>query len=120
MLNYGFSNVSLYTDDTQKAPEPVTVTKSITNTLTVSYETPFTYLSTDGSDFSTIEKQWNLPESVEAPIAKGDIIGTVDYTLNGTVIGTVNLLADSDIAEATLKDRFFQILAQYLMAKVST
>jgi D-alanyl-D-alanine carboxypeptidase (penicillin-binding protein 5/6) len=117
MLNYGFSNVSLYTDDTQKAPEPVTVTKSITNTLTVSYETPFTYLSTDGSDFSTIEKQWNLPESVEAPIAKGDIIGTVDYTLNGTIIGTVNLLADSDIAEATLKDRFFQILAQYLMAK---
>ena len=40
-----------------------------------------------------LEKTFDVPESVDAPIAMGDKVGTVTLTLNGALVGTVDLIA---------------------------
>lgn len=44
-----------------------------------------------------IKTNVNLPEKLQAPIKKGDILGTVDYTYNGVPLGTTNLVATNDV-----------------------
>lgn len=50
-----------------------------------------------GTDESITQKTFHLPESVAAPVRQGDVIGTVDISLSGEVIGTVELLAERDL-----------------------
>ena len=50
------------------------------------------------SDSSVTQKTFHLPDSVAAPIKQGDVVGTVTLSLSGEVIGTVDLIAERDIA----------------------
>ena len=59
-------------------------------------------------DDSLLEKTFDVPESVDAPIQMGDHIGTVTLTLNGDLVGTVDLLAGQDVA----RSNFLYALAQ--------
>ena len=43
-----------------------------------------------------------VSESVEAPVAKGQVLGQITLSYNGTVYGTVDLLADEDVSESRL------------------
>ena len=57
----------------------------------------YTILPSD-SDGSVTQKTFHLPDSVAAPIKQGDVVGTVTLSLSGEVIGTVDLIAERDIA----------------------
>lgn len=48
-------------------------------------------------DVSSIHLKYNLPESVDAPVKEGDIIGSVDLVLKDEVMGNVPLEASRDI-----------------------
>ena len=50
------------------------------------------------SDQSILQKTYNLPESVAAPVKQGDVIGTVTLYLSGEAIGTVDLIAGSNVS----------------------
>lgn len=52
----------------------------------------------------------NLPEQLEAPISKGDILGTVEYTYNDVPLGTANLVATNDVERNTLLHIFHIII----------
>lgn len=60
------------------------------------------------------EPQFTAPESVNAPIKAGDVIGSATYSYNGTTYGTVELVALSDVERSTvlyyadLLSNFFQ------------
>lgn len=60
------------------------------------------------------EPQITAPESVNAPIKAGDVIGSATYSYNGTTYGTVELVALSDVERSTvlyyadLLSNFFQ------------
>lgn len=41
---------------------------------------------------------YNVPDSIHAPIVKGQKIGTVDYYYDGKLLGSVELLAQTDVA----------------------
>ncbi len=49
------------------------------------------------SDQSAIQKTYNLPDTLAAPIQQGDVVGTVTLSLAGESIGTVELIAGSTI-----------------------
>ena len=59
-------------------------------------------------DDSLLEKTFDVPESVDAPVQMGDHIGTVTLTLNGDLVGTVDLIAGQDVA----RNDFLYALAQ--------
>ena len=56
-----------------------------------------------------------MPESVEAPIAKGGVAGTAKYIMNGTELGSVNILFQEDIEKAVHKDYLKQLFNSFLM-----
>ena len=49
------------------------------------------------ADVSEITKTVDMPEQINAPIKKGDIIGTVTYSYKGVQIGSSNLIATNDV-----------------------
>lgn len=71
-------------------------------------------LPTDG-DWSALVKTYDIPESVDAPLAKGQEIGTMTLTLNGTEIGTVALVAGADVERNSLL-YFFRLVEEFLMS----
>ena len=116
LLNYGFSACQLYRDNNDTPLESLTVEKGIKDTVSLYYEEPFSYVSTDGSDLSAIEKRLELPLKINAPIVKGDIAGRAVYLLNGKEIGFVNILYAETVELATLRDYFLDLLKEYLIA----
>ncbi len=65
-----------------------------------------TVLPNGGEDL--LEKTFDVPESVDAPLQMGDRIGSVTLTLNGELVGTVDLIAGQDVARSD----FLYALAQ--------
>lgn len=51
---------------------------------------------------SSISYEFDVPESVEAPITKGEKIGTLKLVLAGETIGTVPLVAAEDVEQSDL------------------
>lgn len=45
-----------------------------------------------------LEKTFDLPDSIPAPVKKGDKVGTVTLSLNGEKVGTVGLVAGQDVS----------------------
>ena len=88
--------------------------KGISDEVSLCYRSPFQYVVTDGSDLSGITKELELPESVEAPVASGDVIGRAVYKLGDRELGTVDILCSEDIAAAVYKDYFMESLQMYL------
>ena len=110
LLNYGFSKCRVYTDANEDALSPISVRKGVSDQVAVACESPFEYLSTDGSDLSGVTKTLELPETAEAPIKKGAAAGKAVYTLNGTEIGIVPILYTDNVDAATYRDYFVKAL----------
>ncbi len=61
------------------------------------------------SDGSVTQKVYNLPDYVTAPIARGDVVGTITLVLAGEEIGTANLVAGQSIARNDLLYNFMKL-----------
>lgn len=114
LLNYGFGKCRIYADANETPPASLNVEKGILAFAGLKYESPFHYVSTDGSDPAGIKKTFELPESVKAPVKKDSIAGRAVYSLDGKEIGHVNILFTEDIAAAAYKDYFMKAM-QFFM-----
>lgn len=65
-------------------------------TLTVDNEVS-ALLPIDEDIAASVETVTDLPEVIQAPVAKGDVLGQVSYTYNGNEIGRANLIAANDV-----------------------
>lgn len=57
-----------------------------------------------------IKTNVNLPEQLNAPISKGDVLGTVEYTYNDVPLCTANLVATNDVERNTFLHIFHLII----------
>jgi len=63
----------------------------------------FTYLMPNDIDSSNVSILLDtLPESIDAPISRGDSVGTARLMLAGTEIGMVELIANDNIARSEI------------------
>ena len=113
LLNYGFSKCNIFTDEHGETLPELSVKKGTEKLLSVEFKNPFQYLSAKGDDFSTIEKQISLPEYVTAPVKKGDKVGEAVYSLGSEKIGSVDIIAADDIAQADFSDYMKEIFLKY-------
>lgn len=100
LLNRGFGICQIYTDEKMDTFSEIPVKGSMLEEMPVEYAEQFTYLDTKGINLTSIEKETELPEMIQAPVEKGAIIGHVIYRYDGNVIGTVDLLAGKDAPKA--------------------
>lgn len=104
LLNYGFGNCRLYKDEEMPVLPEMAVRSGVEDTVGLEYRDSFSFLGLHGEDFSAIEKELELSELPEAPIAKGDVMGYLVYRLNGEEIGRVTVVAAADLREAGFLD----------------
>lgn len=65
--------------------------------------------STNGAA-DEIVTEIDMPEQLQAPIAKGDVLGTVKYTYKGIEVGSSNLIATNDVERNNILHVFHLIL----------
>ena len=114
LLNYGFGKCRLYTDENTDALPDLPVTKGTETAVGLAYDSPFSYLSVKGEDLSDVKKEQILPETVTAPVRKGDVAGRVVYSAGGRELGSVNIRYTADVHAASYRD-YFKMALFYLL-----
>lgn len=115
LLNYGFGVCDIYVDDNEKSPGVAEVKGGIEKTAELCYEGEFRYVDIEGNDLSKIEKSIHIPESVQAPLQKGQTAGEAVYTLGGTKIGSVPIVFAQDVEKAKYIDYLKEGLLYFLL-----
>ena len=115
LLSYGFNVSDVYIDENKEVLPPVVLEGAMQEYVNVKYAGEFRYLDTKGNDLSKVETKVKLPETVQAPIDAGAKAGEVEYSLNGSPIGSVDILFAESVEEAGYKDYLYKIFLDFLM-----
>ncbi len=107
LLDYGFSNYSLFTYP-QKALESVPV-RSGTQDSTDVVSCEFSAVVKKG-DLAKIEAFYEIPERIDAPFNKGDKIGRIVFKNAGEVIGECDIVT----ADAVEKISFWGVFSRII------
>ena len=101
LLDYGFANYSSKSFGKKgDIVQSISVNKGIDRELNLCLEKDASILLKKGQD-SDISQNLTLNENISAPITKGDILGTISYTLDGEELEKINLVAEKDVARFT-------------------
>lgn len=115
MLNYGFANCRLY-EDMEMLPLPeLPVKNGVEDSVSLAYDGTFSYLGLNGEDISTITKELVLEEMTEAPVEPGRKVGVLQYSLNGTKIGELQVLTAESVREAGFRDYLKKLWVEWLI-----
>ncbi len=114
LLNSGFACCSLYQDVDRAALPDMPVLGGVEDQVALEYAEDFSYVSTDGSNLSEIRRSLELPESVDAPVQKGDSVGKVTYVLNGKTIGSARITAAAGVEKAAYRDYLKRVFHIFL------
>ena len=103
LLDFGFANYRILTPEID-LPQTLPVTYGVRDSVPLAATAPALLLEKgSGGD---VTQTVLLPEAAEAPIAKGQKLGTVEFRQNGVLLATTEILA----TESTEKMGFFALL----------
>lgn len=113
LLDYGFSNFeSKKLCQKNILFKSVPISKGTQDTLNLLYEDDFVSIQKK-NDKTEISEELLLSENLEAPINKGDIVGKINYYKGNSTIGSVNLIAESDLHKKTIFTSFLLIFKEW-------
>lgn len=116
LLDYGFANYSVVRVETPaEALADVTVVHGAADSVKPVFDVPRSFLLKKGQE-QQIEQKVELPESIEAPVEEGQVIGKVRVYLSGGEIGEYDIVA----GEAVERMNFFTALKKILFEMVKT
>lgn len=102
LLDYGFTNFSYKSfGNIGDFVGSVSVGKGISNEVRTVYDSSQSFLIKKGSE-SNITYEISLESSVQAPVTKGQQLGTITYYLNGESLSTISLIAENSIDKINL------------------
>ena len=64
-------------------------------------------------DDSNIEQIINIPDTIQAPINKGDKIGEIVYTIDGMELSRVNIIANESAEKNTIFNMFSHVYKKW-------
>ena len=99
LLDYGFNNYS--SSELAKANDivkTVSVEKGVENTVNAVFSEDKCCLVSKDQE-SRISQQVNIPDTLTAPISKGQKIGEICYYLDTELVGKVDIVSDRDIGK---------------------
>lgn len=115
LLNYGFSVCDIYVDENAGSPGKAEVKGGVEKNVPLMFEGEFRYVDIEGNDLSKIEKTIQLPESIQAPVEKGQAAGEAVYSLNGKKVGSVPIVYAEDVEKAKYLDYLKEGLLYFLL-----
>ncbi len=112
LLDYGFANYGVYSYET-KSLENIRVTGGACEDVPLSAD-GFSCVLEKGK-ISKVQYKIELPESLSAPIKKGDRIGEVIFTCEGKEIGRTGILVEADVEKIGFFELWWRIFAGFLL-----
>lgn len=112
LLDFGFSNYALYSED-DTVIEEVPVRCGL-NDGTMLYSKGFSRVVNKG-DKRSISKLYELPEYLSAPIKAGDVVGKVKYMIGDRMLYESEVYINEDIGKATVFNLFIKALKSIIM-----
>jgi len=111
LFQFGFDNYfNKVLIEEEKIVETITPKKASRVSLELITENEIN-ITLENGDTSIFDETITLNDNIVAPIQKGDVLGTISYSKDGTVIGYSNLLAKRDIA----KEPWYSVLGRGLL-----
>lgn len=110
LLNYGFANYETVTPNFDSSLiTDVNVIKGIEQSVTPQVEKvlPMTLETGTGAK---IQPKINLALSVEAPVEKGQVLGTLEFEIEGNVIASYNIVSPVEIRKINFGDMLIRLL----------
>ena len=110
LLDYGFSNFEYYTySNTSEILRPVLVTKGTKQSVDVTFNETAGSLIPKGQT-SNITTTVVLPDSVSAPVNKGDKIGKVIFKLGEEELASIDLIACNSVKKINFGNMLVQVV----------
>ena len=94
LLDYGFANYAVFNEE-GKTLDNVRVIKGSQSVVGTEYSGFSAVVKKH--ELSKITKEISLPKSIDAPLRKGEIIGSIVYKIDGKEIGKSNILATNAV-----------------------
>jgi len=114
LLDYGFSNYAVYSEEESEI-DTIKVYGGNVDYITVYSEAVSEIVNKNQK--GKVEKYYDIPDYIEAPINAGDCIGTVKYTIDGKILCIKNVYAKANINKLSVADIFSGILRTVVCGK---
>ncbi len=114
LLDYGFANFALVTPETQTARIPV---KLGTSELVTAVPARSPRLLVDKAQKSSVTTLLEHKDQVEAPVSRGQRLGTLTVKAGEQVLDQIPLIAENAVPRLTFPQMYLQILKKLTMAR---
>lgn len=111
LLDYGFANYALY-DIGEKYVETIPITGGVNDKVAL-YSTRFSIVVSK-SHINKIKLIYDIPESVSAPISKGEEIGKITYMIDDEQIGESKIYAETNVEKISFGEIFIRIIKRII------
>lgn len=115
LLNHGFCNTSIYHDENIIIKDKLPLKKGTKTELSLAAKQDFHYLSTTGENTNQITRELQIPKEINAPVKKGDVIGSLIYKLADQKIGEIPVVAGETVPKTTLLDYITYTIQSFLV-----
>ena len=112
ILNYGFSTYGLYTAEPTEPLAPLAVKLGMTDTVALELPEEGRQALVKKGQISNLTQTVQLPEAAEAPIQKGQQVGTLQVLDGETVVLEVPIQAAETVEHLTWSEMFWRLLDQ--------
>lgn len=113
LLDYGFNNFEYKKfAEANEVVKTVEIQKGTKDSIEVVYENTIGTILKKGDD-SNIEQIINIPDTIQAPINKGDKIGEIIYTIDGMELSRVNIIANESAEKNTIFNMFSHVYKKW-------
>ncbi len=120
LLDYGFAKCTVYRDEGADFPlTEVEVKKGCEKNVAVALKSKFSHVFTSGEDLSAIKREIVLKDKIQAPLKKGDVVGEYHYSLNGTSLGSVDIICREEVKRLSFGTSFLKCKDLFFRAKES-
>ena len=114
MLDYGFANFMLYSNSEEEIGQ-INVEHGKTDKIYV-YTLPVNKII-NKSDKGKIEKKYDMPSHLSAPVTEFEEIGYVDYTIDGKRLCREKLYVKENLKKIGFINLYLKLLAYYFTGK---
>ncbi len=114
LLDYGFSNFANYTTKVNEL-EDLPIIGGKLESVKIGYE-PCSFLLTKNKT-ANVQEEVVLPEKLHAPVAAGDKVGEIIYSINGEKLGVAEITAKESCEKTNYLDLLNKIFKNLIIKK---
>lgn len=112
LLDWGFANYAALHQKGQEL-DNIRVTGGIESSCPIRYG-DFSAVVTK-QNLGRVEKKIVMNDSVPAPVRQGDCVGKIEYYLDGTLLGSVDITAQRDVEKMNFFDVWWRLILKILI-----